>query len=175
MQFKQFNLSLETHLKTRTESRGRRHSSRTWNRTGKLTWNRTWNRTCLTPYSSPPAPMQLWDSWEMHKRCISPFKKFSSRNTKEEDTKQMTNFHEFRHLYESLSNSPACPCRVCLASLEQYSIRWQAGWPVVQSPRDTTHTSQQNIRPRGVKCQEEKRQNFYVTITRSCESKCKPP
>jgi hypothetical protein len=61
----------------------------------------------------------------------------------------------------------------CVASLEQYSIRWQAGWPVVQSPRDTPLTSHPTSRPRGVRRRRRRSRHFYVTITRSCEYQCK--
>ena len=76
-------------------------------------------------------------AYEMH----SPFQEIP---IKKEDKKTQTKWQTFicsktfmiSNTHNARQTQPGVPT---VASLEQYYIRWQAGWLVVRSPRDTTH------------------------------------
>ena len=106
----------------------------------------------------------------MHMRCIPPFKKFSSKY-KRRRHKQMTNFHEFQHTFMSPNQQPGVPSRVCrlvgaISGGRFYDPLFRARATHHITSHQTSDREESGVRRR-------RSRHFYVTITRSCEYKCK--
>ena len=107
----------------------------------------------------------------MHKRCIPPFQEIIIKiEKKKTQTNSKPNMSP-NHLHESQSTARRAHAG-CVASLGQLSIRWKRGMIrclTHATPGTSLLTQHQD---RGVRRRRRSR-HFYVTITRSCEYKCK--
>ena len=89
---------------------------------------------------------------------MDPFNN-SQQNTKEED---MNPNKHIMVVCVFLSSCPAWGRRVCVASLQQYYIRWRPDGPLFNTRANTTLTSQQNIIRRSHR-EEEEEQDISTT------------